>query len=798
VAGGLKGSPPGAIWWWIRLAAVIVSLFVAAPVPPIPAGSGLDASWIIGLNAAHARGFVFGQDIVFTYGPLGYLLFPIPGFAGRIPALLMGLLPFAVFAFSVLRLSLTPGIRARWVYIAVLFAAWLFVGDLVIERVAIASIACLVSTLALVEPAALDLAILGTASALTPGIKLNGIAIFIACYAAIAGVVAWRIHAHAIKVLFLAALPPIVVIAPFLTNGCLSVLPQFLAGTREIINGYSEAMSYSGPLWQCVAAIAALSGFFVMAAFVVEKRALVVTFIPAALVAVYAFKNAMVRQYANAETFHFWLALAVAILATGVRSHGARRLVLGFALLNVAAGIWITDLIGPQLFSQVVGRWRLAAPANYVRTWVEFPRSWTWLAGMNRPVFKSLQLPRDFDAIIGGRTVEALPYSIDRVIANGWRWAPRPVIQTYSAYTPYLDGINAAHVRGHEAADLILLTWGTIDQRHMFFEDPASWVATLSNYHVRLTHADFSLLERRHSPLLSNPVPMGQTVVGWNQETKLPATPDLLIMHADIRYSPTGALRRTLLHATPVFVAITKASGAHASWRAVQSNLRDGAIINFLPESTEELALLAGERKILPEAVTSIHFETAHPSDYASEIGITWERRPMRSASGNGTEEIEQQLWSPASELPRGVDTKIDSSKDAIRVNTSTNDPQLYFPCHRDLRSFGRIVIRARFQKRDYIDLFFGPQINGRGMDAMVPVAGAWLDVDFNVAMNPFWASDAGTAIRFDPSSGVRFNSVDIAGIWGVEGPVPADASPVEFRPVADGRVAAQRRTLKN
>jgi hypothetical protein len=784
-------------WWWVRLAIIIVLLFAAVPVPPAPIGGGLDASWIAGLNAAHARDLLFGRDLIFTYGPLGYLLFPMPGFAGPFPALLMGLLPFAVFAFSVLRLCLTPGIRAWPVHVAVLFAAWLLAGGLAIDRPVIACAACLLSTLALSNPAAVDIAILGAASALVPSIKLSGGAIFIAGYVVVIGVTAFRMRARGARLVFLTALPLIVAVSPYLTKGGLSALPEFLTGSREIIDGYSEAMGYSGPLWQCLLAIAALLGFLIIPALARERRALLFAFVPGALVAVYAFKNAMVRQDAHATLFHFYLAVALAIAATGIQSLNARRLVLAFALLNVGAGIWITALFNPPLLGEVAGRSRFAAPALYARAWVNWPESWAWLAGLNRTAFEGLRLPPDFDAIADRRTVEAVPYSVDHVIANGWRWVPRPVFQTYSAYTPYLDELNAAHVSSRNGADLILLGWGTIDQRHMFLEDPASWVETFSRYHVRLTHPDFSLLERRRSPLLGQAVASGRTVAHWSQEMKLPQTRDLLVMHADIRYSLIGKLRRALLHATPVFIAVTKASGSHASWRAVQSNLRDGAIINYLPESAEEFALLAGERSLLPEPVTSIRFETAHPSDYAREIGISWERRPMRSASGNPAEKKER-LWSSASGLPTGEDTRIDRTPDGIRVNTWTNDPQLNFPCHRDLRSFSRIIIRARFQKRDFIDLFFGQQVNGRGMDAMVPVAGAWLDVVFDVAMNPFWPSEAGTAIRFDPSSGVRFNAVDIAGIWGVEGPVPEDASPVEFRPVPDEPQTPERRAREH
>src|SRR3990170_8837757 len=38
--------------------------------------SGLDPSWRIGLNMAMMKNFQFGQDIVYNFGPLGYLFQP--------------------------------------------------------------------------------------------------------------------------------------------------------------------------------------------------------------------------------------------------------------------------------------------------------------------------------------------------------------------------------------------------------------------------------------------------------------------------------------------------------------------------------------------------------------------------------------------------------------------------------------------------------------------------------------------------------------------------------------------------
>ena len=45
---------------------------VAFPPGPLPASTGLDPSWVAGLNMAHVQGLVAGKDWVFTLGPLGF------------------------------------------------------------------------------------------------------------------------------------------------------------------------------------------------------------------------------------------------------------------------------------------------------------------------------------------------------------------------------------------------------------------------------------------------------------------------------------------------------------------------------------------------------------------------------------------------------------------------------------------------------------------------------------------------------------------------------------------------------
>ncbi|MDR2058321.1 MAG: hypothetical protein LBP83_08620, partial [Dysgonamonadaceae bacterium] len=52
-------------------------------------------------------------------------------------------------------------------------------------------------------------------------------------------------------------------------------------------------------------------------------------------------------------------------------------------------------------------------------------------------------LPSEFLQQAANKRVDVFPYDIALLYAYDLNWSPRPVFQSYSAYTPVLDQINA-------------------------------------------------------------------------------------------------------------------------------------------------------------------------------------------------------------------------------------------------------------------------------------------------------------------------------------------------------------------
>src|SRR5205085_1685863 len=79
-------------------------------------------------------------------------------------------------------------------------------------------------------------------------------------------------------------------------------------------------------------------------------------------------------------------------------------------------------------------------------------------------------LPRT-RAVVGDAPVDLFSYSQGVLLLNDLNYRPRPIFQSYSAYTSYLAAVNAHHYRGGAAPEFVLLNLQPIDHRPATAED---------------------------------------------------------------------------------------------------------------------------------------------------------------------------------------------------------------------------------------------------------------------------------------------------------------------------------------
>ncbi|HTR38319.1 MAG TPA: hypothetical protein VMH80_20560 [Bryobacteraceae bacterium] len=606
----------------------------------------MDGSWVLGLNMAHAARMVFGRDIVFTYGPLGYLALPI----------FPGAEPWAVFCFAWGFATVTAyalwRLRKRvpsWSNAFALFAI-LWVCSVAVSPFPGAGVSMAATVLTLAIAAGIEtnpwldvglLFLVGAVAALT---KLN-LAVaptLIALY--FTGLLLWRARSASLP--WKPALAAVLVWpAAFLTlyglaDGTLQPVVTYFRNSEQIIGGYSDAMAIAGPLWVTVLAVASCVVLFIVVPIAGgEFRRMAPACIPAAIVSFLAFKEAMVREDGHCVGFQFELAMAAllfGVLAATTRS----RIVVGlFAILSIGAGFIVQTQVWPELLPADVDR---LTGRVFLSSWSGFLNWSNTVNELSTATEKDLASKRsaEVQGAIGKRRVTAFPTEIDSIRANHLHWQPLPIFQAYSAYTPTLDKLDAEALSAVSGPEAVLLSWSMLDGHQPFFETPQTWQAVLDWYDVQLVLPGSFVLQRRAAPRFDPAIPAGSAQARWGEQIVLPPVADdeVLLMETGIRETTNEAARRTLFRSVPVWIDSTLRSGRSYRGRVVRMNLPDAAIASDWPQNLKDLRPLfeyAGSPR--RDRVAAIRFETEDPRQFDSVIRIRWSRRRFHAAPASAS-----------------------------------------------------------------------------------------------------------------------------------------------------------------
>ncbi len=344
----------GAPWEWVSLVLVSVFVFLRAfRLPPL-VSTGLDGSWQLALTEAHLAGLAFGKDIVFTYGPLGYLAAGsavwsayrgMVAFAFALAVLcalavainLTGRSPFAVkcafviaIAFAVteawtpdvLLLSLmllwvSPWIRAArgsGPVVAIGFLSGLAL--LVKFNLGVAAVAGGLAVFALpgfpprlntVRALAFLVAVV-VASGASFASATYGVSVSLALAIVAAGALLARDRARGVP----SAAFTVVAVLCAIAMAILPAYREYLHYSLQIASGYSSAMMIEGPNWQLVLAFCVLAVVGLILVGNVRTLGLGES-LALALVAFLEFKEGFVRQDLHV-LYAFWTALLVCVL----------------------------------------------------------------------------------------------------------------------------------------------------------------------------------------------------------------------------------------------------------------------------------------------------------------------------------------------------------------------------------------------------------------------------------------------------------------------------------------------------
>lgn len=590
-------------------AVLTVAMTLAALVPLVPwqPGTGLDDAWGFALNAAVERGLVFGRDLVFTFGPYGtaYARFYHPATdrmmvastALLAVALSAGLLRLTRERHRLLALGMALFLSQMWLRDSTYFclpmvflalacrmagqdvpqagapgradgragrraaeqaADWAALGLMVL---ALALVPLVKGTFAVAAGAALGL---GTLALALRGWVLGAVALVGAC-------------AAAMVLLWVASGQP------------LAALPGFFASLGEIIRGYTPAMSLTGPGWQVtvyvVAALGVLALHLGLAGPLVaglRGRGPLLAGLPgafllagSALFLLLAFKAGYVRQDAHVAIAAGALALQAWTLLLGRRGW-APALALAAGLCGWAALDAALEPLTPRFAAERA--WRVAADA--------VQGAWTRLfdpGALDRAYaarLAEIRAEHPMPALDGPTDVYSTGQSV--LLAHGMEWSPRPVLQSYSAYTPYLARLDADHLVGPRAPRNLLVALEQIDGRLPAMDDGLSWPRLLSLYDLADFRERWAIMRRRppsaaEEPRFGPPGLAGQHAPG--ERVALPGDQKALWATLTLEPSLTGRIVSAVFRTPPVHLVLHFADGRSERHRFIPEVGRAGFLL---------------------------------------------------------------------------------------------------------------------------------------------------------------------------------------------------------------------------
>ncbi|MGD0891228.1 MAG: hypothetical protein ABR923_06815 [Terracidiphilus sp.] len=612
----------------------ISALALFIPLNPRMPTKGLDSSWQFAMNEAVARHMSFGGQVMFTYGPYASILTRTYSPATERRMLLGSLM--AGLSFSLALLYLERGRKKFITVLLLLFLATYGNPELLLLSYAFLFSVCVLkqreadspgkafslgwwqTSAAIVMIMTLGLLPLGKGSLVLPFVAAGTIPAAFLAYQA-------RLR-QALIVLFL---PMAATVILWIAAGqTLANLPIFLRGTVLLASGYTEAMSMPWTILPpmigdgLVLASLAITGL-VLASIArsaqltpAPKCALALLFIAFQFV---AFKHGIVKSEGLSGIFAslavsifiicflymdrlLLVALSISVLLT------VGTAVQGDATLNrevherFGAGVTWSGEKRPDIFRFCLDRALGAySRTTYANTWKTYRSMWdgigtrmsrsNGLAAHYSQAVKDIENDYPLPMLKGAGDVYSYEQSV--LLASGNAWDPRPVFQSYSAYTPELAMLNEQHLRGPGAPDWIIIDLQSIEGRLPSLDDGASWPALFDNYEFTSYDSHYVLMQRKQATRLESEF---ENVVRETCETgktvAIPQTKGLLFAAIDLKPTLLGRFLTVVFNPPQLHIVLHLSNGQTKRYRVVAGMMSTGFLLSPFVSDTKDFAAL--------------------------------------------------------------------------------------------------------------------------------------------------------------------------------------------------------------
>lgn len=553
-------------------------------------GEGLDPSWKFGINFFNYEGIRFGRDVVFTYGPLGFLsnalnvgenivitlvfwavlsvisavllyvlikshLDSMPSMIKLGIGLLLYLMSFEIdqrnpetFIVFWYIASLLMSISSRYSRKTIIFGDALLILSIFIKFTMIIEVmSCVLLTVAAM--------ILTRQKGRMHVLAHTGGAIM----TAFSGYLLF--YDHSIMNLY-----------------------YYIRGSLEYSLGYNYAMS-SVKLDKYLTAVIIMVILYLAAMYLnLNNRNNLILFFSLAGPSFFFYKHGFVRSdHVHVSIFFWGMMVILSLMALFYDNGPGDELKLKF-VPGKAIGRYLTIAICTVMFI-LAENFTKVKITDFFQPW--WSRSAVFSDILNEKPAPSNGLPDKMREMIGDDTVAIYPTNILYNRNLDLNYVPLYGVQAYGIYTPWLDEKTAQRFVREDRPEHIVLELGSIDNRWSFIETPQTWWAIKNHYYVEYYENGKFLLSKRENPLV-NDMTLVQTKEVHKEDTIIVSGYDYFKIKTRISYR--AAVKKIISKIPEVNMTVTYSDGSSETHRVILQNFEAGVDLSSVVASEAQCA----------------------------------------------------------------------------------------------------------------------------------------------------------------------------------------------------------------
>ena len=572
---------------------LLLTLGIFVPWKPELPQSELDSSWEAVLHWAHGTRLTFGRDLIFTYGPWGFINQGYsPQTFGWIVA---GWTLYATTFFAAL-IALARRARWKWWWAAVWIAVVLGLTSAHIPGVQDAWIISIAVALLLVHFCVDARPITFLKLSLTFALALASLGKF--SLSMLIAIVMTTIAAEELlrkKLPALLGIYSLFMVVLWMAAGQpLGALPSYFRNSLRIASGFAQGGALYAPnegreiflFFTC----GALFVMLVLLAHLpfrfrpgptLQTRRGVLLLGCTALIVLILFKSGYVRHDGHAGIATVALALIAMVQAPAlwamIRHRIARWMVIAVPALCIAFA-WHTQ-----------NRWfDLSLPRSFANVFIRFPARISSAIGLltghssigqqHQAEVHQWRESRVLPNVRG--SVDVFPWAQRVVLANGLDYHPRPVFQSYFAYTASLAQLNADFFAGPNAAESVLFDIQSIDEHLPSMEDGLCWPELWARYELVDARRSLLLLQRSTTARAPRITQIVSTPAALDQWVKLPDSTEPIWAAIQLRKTLSGKLRDALYKPPQIYLELKSAPDRVTRYRLSPDTVRGGFLVS--------------------------------------------------------------------------------------------------------------------------------------------------------------------------------------------------------------------------